>query len=368
MNSIETQYPRYTNLDGCIFYVGKGLWGSQYMTFKKSSLDAPGMHRVISPNLPPRETPQEAQEDLDEYAIAHNLTVFDYQNLEDDGPEALEGYPETEDSPKLDPSGDTPEDPAGETEDVPTGEEVQESAGEADQGEQPETDSAEDASEDFGEDTASIPAGEPVSLRDGELEEVLDACDQKLSQALRLMFETDQRKFDLNAKITFIRQGGMLKIKYETGFKFDPINYKDKDEICDDIPIAFDAGGNPIIPRDREKQLTFDDVEDNAARMTTTVDGQTGLVERVEIESKESPEDYRPSFCNNRGCPFFIIGVGEPDLCDFDPEHDRCNGSSDDADICEAVSVHHCTRPEVLETYNQYYSANADDEKGDDEA
>lgn len=82
MNSIETQYPRYTNLDGYIFFVGKGLWGSQYMTFKKSSADAPGTHRVISPNLPPRETTQEAQADLDEYAVAHNLAVYDYQAIE----------------------------------------------------------------------------------------------------------------------------------------------------------------------------------------------------------------------------------------------------------------------------------------------
>lgn len=349
MNSIETQYPRYTNLDGYIFFVSKGLWGSQYMTFKKSSADAPGVHRVISPNLPPRETPQEAQEDLDEYAIAHNLTVYDYQEIEAGEPEAPEGYPETEDAP--------------------TDEEVQGSAGELDPEEQPESDLSGDTPEDPAGDTASVPEGEPVSLRDDALEVVLDACDQKLTQALRLMFETDQCKFDLNAKITFIRQGGMLKIKYETGFKFDPINYKDKDEIYDDIPIALDAGGNPIIPRDREKQLTFDDVEEDTARMTTTVDGQTGLVEHVEIESEEDPEDYWPSFCNNRGCPFFIIGVGEPDLCDFDPEHDRCNGSSDDADICEAVAVHHCTRPEVLETYNQYYSPKTgSNDKGDDEA
>lgn len=349
MNSIETQYPRYTNLDGYIFFVGKGLWGSQYMTFKKSSADAPGMHRVISPNLPPRETPQEAQEDLDEYAIAHNLTVYDYQEIEAGEPEAPEGYPKTEDAP--------------------TDEEVQESVNETDSEGRPEPDSDEDAPEDPADDTASVPEGKPVSLRDDALEVVLDACDQKLTQALRLMFETDQRKFDLNAKITFIRQGGMLKIKYETGFKFDLINYKDKDEIYDDIPIALDAGGNPIIPCDREKQLTFDDVEEDTARMTTTVDGQTGLVEHVEIESEEDPEDYWPSFCNNRDCPFFVIGVGEPDLCDFDPERDRCNGSSDDADICEAVAVHHCTRPEVLETYNQYYSPKTgSNDKGDDEA
>lgn len=340
MNSIETQYPRYTNLDGYIFYVGKGLWGSQYMTFKKSSPDAPGMHRVISPNLPPRETPQEAQEDLDEYAIAHNLTVFDYQNLEDDGPEALEGYPETEDSP--------------------TDEEVQGSAGELDPEEQPELDLSGDTPEDPAGDTASVPEGEPVSLRDDALEVVLDACDQKLTQALRLMFETDQRKFDLNAKITFIRQGGMLKIKYETGFKFDPINYKDKDEIYDDIPIALDAGGNPIIPRDREKQLTFDDVEEDTARMTTTVDGQTGLVEHIEVDGEEQMEDGEPFSCNNRECPLF--GIVE-EKCEFDPLMDECDGSSADADVCEAVAVHHCTRPEVLETYNQYYA-----DKGDDEA
>lgn len=341
MNSIETQYPRYTNLDGYIFFAGKGPWGSQYMTFKRSGPDAPGIHRVISPNLPPRETPQEAQKDLDEYAVAHNLAVYDYQEIEAGEPEAPEGYPETEDAP--------------------TGEEVQESAGEADSEEQPEPDSAEEASEDSGEDTTSIPEGEPVSLRDGELKKVLDACDQKLSQALRLMFETDQRKFDLNAKITFIRQGGMLKIKYETGFKFDPINYKDKDEIYDDIPIALDAGGNPIIPRDREKQLTFDDVEDDAARMTTTVDGQTGLVEHVEIESEEQTADEAEPFsCDNRECPLFSV---VEEKCDFDPLLDECDGSSADADVCAAVAVHHCTRPEVLETYNQYYA-----DKGDDEA
>jgi hypothetical protein len=85
--------------------------------------------------------------------------------------------------------------------------------------------------------------------------------------------------------------------------------------------------------------------------------------------SEEDPEDYWPSFCNNRDCPFFVIGVGEPDLCDFDPERVRCNGSPDDADICEAVAVHHCTRPEVLETYNQYYSPKTgSNDKGDDEA
>ena len=82
MDRMETKYPRYTNLDGYIFFVGKELWGSQYMTLKKSSPDAPGMHRVISPNLPPRETTQEAQADLDEYAVAHNLAVYDYQEIE----------------------------------------------------------------------------------------------------------------------------------------------------------------------------------------------------------------------------------------------------------------------------------------------
>lgn len=340
MNSIETQYPRYTNLDGCIFFVGKGLWGSQHMTFKKSAPDAPGVHRVISPNLPPRETPQEAQGDLDEYAIAHNLAVYDYQEIETGEPETPEGYPETEDAP--------------------TDEEVQESADETDPEEQAEPNSSEDAPEDSDEDTASVPEGDPVSLRDDALEVVLDACDQKLAQALRLMFETDQRKFDLNAKITFIRQGGMLKIKYETGFKFDPINYKDKDEIYDDIPIALDAGGNPIIPRDREKQLTFDDVEEDTARMTTTVDGQTGLVEHIEVDGEEQVEDGEPFFCNNRECPLF--GIVE-EKCEFDPLMDECDGSSADADVCEAVAVHQCTRPDVLKTYNQYYA-----DKGDDEA
>lgn len=341
MDRMETEYPRYTNLDGYIFFVGKGPWGSQYMTFKRSSPDAPGMHRVISPNLPPRETTQEAQADLDEYAVAHNLAVYDYQEIEGGEPEAPEGYPETEDAP--------------------TDEEMQGSVDETDPEEQAEPNSFEDAPEDSNEDTASVPEGEPVSLRDDALEVVLDACDQKLTQALRLMFETDQRKFDLNAKITFIRQGGMLKIKYETGFKFDPINYKDKDEIYDDIPIALDAGGNPIIPRDREKQLTFDDVEEDTARMTTTVDGQTGLVEHIEVDGEEQVTDEEEPFsCNNRECPLF--GIVE-EKCDFDPLIDECDGSSADADVCEAVAVHHCTRPEVLETYNQYYA-----DKGDDEA
>ena len=340
MDRMETKYPRYTNLDGYIFFVGKGLWGSQYMTLKKSSPDAPGMHRVISPNLPPRETTQEAQADLDEYAVAHNLAVYDYQEIETGEPETPEGYPETEDAL-------TDEEMQGSVDDI--------QAAEAE--ELPETG---DAPEGSGDEMATVPEGEPVSLRDDALEVVLDACDQKLTQALRLMFETDQRKFDLNAKITFIRQGGMLKIKYETGFKFDPINYKDKDEIYDDIPIALDAGGNPIIPRDREKQLTFDDVEEDTARMTTTVDGQTGLVEHIEVDGEEQVEDGEPFSCNNRECPLFDI---VEEKCEFDPLMDECDGSSADADVCEAVAVHHCARPEVLETYNQYYA-----DKGDDEA
>jgi hypothetical protein len=67
----------YSDKKGRLLFVGSGLGGDNYGTMYKKSgkWAAPGKHRVKSPALPMRTTKEEAERDLDWYAIEHNLVM-----------------------------------------------------------------------------------------------------------------------------------------------------------------------------------------------------------------------------------------------------------------------------------------------------
>jgi hypothetical protein len=58
----------YSDEQGKLVLVSRGL-GERFMSFKRKE-GAMGMHRMVSKKLPERETFDEAQEDLNKYAIA----------------------------------------------------------------------------------------------------------------------------------------------------------------------------------------------------------------------------------------------------------------------------------------------------------
>jgi hypothetical protein len=61
--------------DGRVLWVGAGLGGDVFMTFK-SSTQAWGRHRFVSKNLPVRKSFDEAQADLDAFAAKGRLPEF----------------------------------------------------------------------------------------------------------------------------------------------------------------------------------------------------------------------------------------------------------------------------------------------------
>ena len=208
----------------------------------------------------------------------------------------------------------------------------------------------------------NIQAGERVSLRDNAFELLISACDEKINRALRMAIDA-QQGFTVTTKIVFEPSGTVFRVKYETGYQFDPIKVKDKGELHEEIQIALDDAGNPIIPYDREHQMTFDEITPApAAPVATQVDGNTGLVEKVtvreETEKEDNPdeaeeqEEEKPLYpCNCHDCPFFAVGVGEDSGCCFDEESPDSGGYA--GDVWEAVHMNDCKRQEVMEAYRQ---------------
>lgn len=206
-----------------------------------------------------------------------------------------------------------------------------------------------------------IPAGERVSLRDNAFAMLIAACDEKINRALRMAIDA-QQGFAVTAKISFEPRGGVFGVKYETGYQFDPIKVKDKGELYEEIQITLDDAGNPIIPYDREHQMTFEEVSP-ASPVITQVDGGTGLVEKVMVpedeqlepepdEDDQDEDNYSDELypCKSSDCPFFG-SAGDNKGCCFDSEDPEDEGFA--GDVWEAVHMHSCQRQEVLHAYSQ---------------
>ena len=216
-----------------------------------------------------------------------------------------------------------------------------------------------------------IPSGERVSLHDPAFGELIDVCDGRINQALRMAVEAKQG-FAFTDKITFDPRGGAFGIKYETGYQFDPIKVKSKGELCEEIEIILDDAGYPIIPYDREHQLTFEDTLEHDSGVTVTAD-KSGVVQSVELddetlaEDKESPVENDDSTapredgtdpCECPGCSFYDLRSSH--RCCFSPDKPYYGAAdgypADEDDIAEAVEEYECLLPAIQEVYNELFS------------
>lgn len=301
-------------------------------------------------DIPPCDADWIAQKMLDDYAQKYGYEVYDPDSTCEEIPEMEQENetPELANDAHTEPE-DLDESENDDGEDPPEGCSWQNASGSEDE-------SQEDEQKD-------IPAGQKVSLRDDDFFfPLIAACDDKINWALRTAV-TARQGFTFTAKVTFEPRGNAFAVKYETGYQFEPIKVKDKGELYEEIQITLDDSGNPIIPYDREYQMTFDEVPP-AAPVVTQVDGDTGLVEKVTVQEEEQLEpepdqddqdenNYHDELypCSITDCPFFGVDDGDNAGCCFDsedPESDYYAG-----DVWEAVHMNGCARPEVLHAYRQ---------------
>lgn len=302
-------------------------------------------------DIPPCDADWIAQKMLDDYAQKYGYEVYDPDSTCEEIPEMEQENetPELANDAHTEPE-DLDESENDDGEDPPEGCSWQNASGSEDE-------SQEDEQKD-------IPAGQKVSLRDDDFFfPLIAACDDKINWALRTAV-TARQGFTFTAKVTFEPRGNAFAVKYETGYQFEPIKVKDKGELYEEIQITLDDSGNPIIPYDREHQMTFDEVPP-AAPVVTQVDGDTGLVEKVTVQEDEQLEpepepdqddQYENNYhdelypCKYSDCPFFGR-AGDIKGCCFDSEDPESEGFA--GDVWEAVHMHGCQRQEVLHAYRQ---------------
>ena len=223
-----------------------------------------------------------------------------------------------------------------------------------------------EASEDDPEPPASEPeqtisAGERVSLRDEAFEPLIYACDNQINNALRVAVETG-KGFTFTAKISFEAQsGGLFNISHETGYQFDPIKIKNKGTLYEPLRIVLDADGVPIIPYDREHQITLAESMSQTPAATVTADA-SGVVLSVETEEesdsdaepeKSQTEDLFPFPCSHSDCSFFgsnTQGVG----CMLRPEEFE-HPDPEDWDRLREAEDCGCTRDCVIDCCNKFF-------------
>lgn len=126
--------------------------------------------------------------------------------------------------------------------------------------------------------------GEPLSLRGPELRQIVDKADTVLNNLLTELHAKNQHDGEMTVKITFDDQSGEYLFDGAVSGK---INYTVKPQKISGIlvPLKFDAAGRPILPADREHQLSFDEVPQPSG--TATVDGKTGIVEKYREDDTE---------------------------------------------------------------------------------
>ena len=334
-------------------------------------------------DIPPCDAEWIAQKMLDDYAQRRGFEVYDPdstgeeaieteqpdeapENFGPDGMEELAEYaeyqalhPETVNAAHSEPedSDDAEDDDA---EDSPEGCSWQNASG-----------SEEDSKEDEDPDEIS---GDPLSLRGPEFDAIISTADGVLNRLVSMLHAKKQHDGEMTIKVTFEDLDGSYLF---SGAVSGKINYTVKPQkiVGDAMELRFDPQGNPIIPYDREHQLSFDEVPP-AAPVVTQVDGSTGLVEKVMVQEDEQPEpeldesntadqdedncpgELYPCSCSD--CLFFAAGVGEDSGCCFDSEDSQ--SSNYPGDVWEAVHMHGCQRQEVLDAYCRNDPDDRDDE------
>lgn len=327
-------------------------------------------------DIPPCDAEWIAQKMLDDYAQRREFEVYDPDSADEENPEAEQQT-----------FGDVPEennDSVPPSEDVPEAEQANEATGSVDDDhsnrenpDKSENDVGEDPSEGCSwqnasgseensredEDPDEI-SGDPLSLHGPEFDAIISTADGVLNRLVSMLHAKKQRDGEMTIKVTFEDLDGSYLFGGAVSGK---INYTVKPQkiVGDAVELRFDLQGNPIIPYDREHQLSFDEVPP-ATPVVTQVDGSSGLVEKVTVqedgkdpELDENGEDeqvedesYEPMYpCSCSDCPFFAVGDGDDAGCCFDSEDPE--SSNYPGDVWEAIHMHGCQRPEVLHAYHQ---------------
>jgi hypothetical protein len=226
-------------------------------------------------------------------------------------------------------------------------------------------------------------SGDPLSLRGPEFNVVIATADTVLNRLVAMLHAKKQRDGEMTVKVTFEDANGAGSYIF-SGAVSGKINYTVKPQkiVGDAVELQFDAQGNPIVPADREHQISFDEIQPGQREYppqggTATVDGKTGIVEHYEGKEDEpadppasddaansvtaddpeggepdsaqdaaSGETDEPYPCKNIDCPFYgASDSGDPGCCY------KTGEEPDPFDADSAVEQENCTRPEILQAY-----------------
>lgn len=333
---------------------------------------------IVCASIPPANTLEDAQSILDDYARRHDYEVYTQLTSEvekplesdlssDDTPDEAAEDPNDNEFPAQPEQDETPNSENGELDSDNNSDDSENDLDESDNNSCDWKNASGSDEED--DPVPSIPkdvvVGERVSLRNSEFDDIIDAADVSLNSLIRTLREKKQHDGELNIKVIFEDYGSAFRFSGQVGGK---INYSLKSvkiSLDDNIEIKFDESGNPVIPYDRQHQLNFDEIQSGRVipprPVTTTVDGNTGLVENVQTDNDWEPptsDDITNSVvgdelnaCEHHDCPFYGMDDDENAGCCFDT--DDTDDSSFPGDVWSAVHMESCTKPEVLEAYRK---------------
>lgn len=257
--------------------------------------------------VPPTDSALNAQKALDTYAQVHKWQpaseTFDSVN---DLPETALENPESESK--------VPETP-------PTG--WDNASGEE---EHPEENEALEVPDDVD--------GEPLTLHSSEFEQIIGTADGVLNKLVAMLHEKKQREGEMTIKVGFEDADGLGNFIF-SGAVSGKINYTVKPQkvIGDAVPLKFDNAGNPVLPADRERQLSFADMQDPSGA-TVTADS-SGVMQNVQLDP-----------CSKTDCPFY-----DPECehsCQGRDEFEKCPGC-----VKDVAENQHCQSPDLLDVYDK---------------
>lgn len=133
--------------------------------------------------------------------------------------------------------------------------------------------------------------GKPVTLRGPEFNRIVETFDVTLNRIIRTLRNKKQSEAEVNVKITVNDSGTSVLFGGQVSGK---INYiiKPAKVYADEIEIKLDEHGDPVIPYDREHQLSFEEIcQEQGATVTTDASGVVESIETVSDASVEEPED-----------------------------------------------------------------------------
>ncbi len=305
------------------YFVDRREDNGKFTAFMASTADSvtAGMRTEVSA-IPDFDAFEEAQNALDGYALKRKFTAEhsgpdekpeterpenDPDDIGPDGMEELAEYQEltrpdagsADDAPKSDGNEADSEDGADEAPDFEANSD--DSANDAPEAPSQVCDwqnaSGDDEKESEAGESAEV-TGDPLSLRGPEFDAVIATADTVLNRLVAMLHAKKQRDGEMTVKVTFEDANGAGSYIF-SGAVSGKINYTVKPQkiVGNAVELQFDAQGNPIVPADREHQLSFDELQPGReippAGGTATVDGKTGIVECFESDPN-AQEDQTP--------------------------------------------------------------------------